>query len=104
MKFVLRLLGLTLLACALTALAYDGTRMLANGALAASSLRQLGVTFAPSDLDVLDAWGMETIPYLWTALANPLLLLPAWMTLSGLGSLLYLAGHRPKPPEIVADF
>ncbi len=104
MKFMLRFFGLAFLACALAALAYDGTRMLANGELVASSLRQLGVTFAPDQLVALEAWGQEAIPYLWTAAVTPLLLLPSWMTLAALGSLLYLAGHRPKPPEIIADF
>ncbi|MDZ4790953.1 MAG: hypothetical protein SGJ17_07055 [Hyphomicrobiales bacterium] len=104
MSFILRLLGLTLLACALAALAYDGTRTLANGDLATSSLRQLGSALAASALENLDALGNKTVPYAWTAFVNPLLLMPAWLTMGFLGSLLYLAGHRSKPREIVADF
>ncbi|MDX2266455.1 MAG: hypothetical protein NW215_15965 [Hyphomicrobiales bacterium] len=103
MRLIVKSVGVVLLGAALAALAYDATRMLANGGLAVSSLRQVWATFAPETLTSAEAWVTGAAPYVWTAIVGPVILFPAWMVLGGLGSLLFLAGYKPTPPEIVAD-
>jgi hypothetical protein len=99
-----RLLGLTLITLSFAALAYDGVRMLANGEITATPARRLWLTLSAgtfeSTRDTLDA----SVPYLWNTIVTPLLLLPAWALLGAFGSLIFLAGYRRQPPEIVSDF
>jgi hypothetical protein len=103
-NFSFRLLGLSLVSLSFAALAYDCVRVLANGEITATPARQLWMTLSArsfeSARDMLDA----SVPYLWNAIVTPLLLLPAWALLGAFGSLIFLAGYRRQPPEIISDF
>lgn len=104
MKLICRILGMALLCMGAATLAFDGIRMLANNAVSVSSLRSIMLL---ADAAAFEAWQSamrESIPYLWTTVLLPLMVFPAWMVLGGLGSVLFLAGYRPKPPEIIADW
>jgi hypothetical protein len=103
LRFFLRSVGALLLCCAVAALSYDGARMLANGGLALSSLKQLWLALAPEHFTAAEANWPAQYPYLWTAVITPLLLFPAWISFGALGAFIFLLGYRPKPPEIVAD-
>ena len=95
---ILRLLGYVFLSVAIAALAYDGTRMIAdNGRLAFTSLEQHWLNISPSSMEGARAAVDGVSGLLWPLLMT-VLLLPAWMVAAGLGTLLYLAGYRrPKP-------
>jgi hypothetical protein len=94
---------MALLCLAFATLALDGTRMLANGVPSASSLRTIMQLIDSTTYDAFQSAMRDSIPYLWTTVLLPLIVLPAWMVLGGLGALLFLTGYKPPPPEIIAD-
>jgi hypothetical protein len=102
----LRVLGKTLLIVAFAALAYDGARILATpgeGVLLTSLAAHLK-THMPGALDGLEHFFLILgTPYLWAGIARPLLALPASLLFGALGALLFLAGYRRPPPEIVSS-
>jgi hypothetical protein len=101
----LRVLGKTFLIVAFLALAYDGARILATpgeGVLLASLSTHLK-SYRPGALEVLEHLFLTLgAPYLWAVIAKPLLGLPAFLFFGVLGALLFLAGYRKPPPEIVS--
>jgi hypothetical protein len=101
----LRVLGKTLLILAFIALAYDGARILATpgqGVLVTPLATHLKA-HAPGTLDSLEHLFLNSAaPYLWAGFAKPLLGLPASLLFGALGALLFLAGYRRPPPEIVS--
>jgi hypothetical protein len=101
----LRVLGKTLLIVAFIALAYDGARILATpgeGMLLIPLSTHLK-THMPGALDGLEyLFLILGAPYLWTGIVKPLLGLPASVLFGALGALLFLAGYRRPPPEIVS--
>jgi hypothetical protein len=103
-NFIFRLLGLSLLVLAFTVLAYDCMRMLANGEIMISTSKQLWLSLSERTFEPARSRLDTAVPYLWTAVILPLLALPAPVLLGAAGSLLFLAGYRRKPPEIVSDF
>jgi hypothetical protein len=98
---LLRFMGYSLLCVALAALAYDGTRMIAdNGRIAVTSLEQYWLMLGPKSLAAaLDAVE-EASPYFGAPLFEAIAALPGWAVMGGLGALIYLAGYRPPRPSI----
>lgn len=102
----LRILGKTLLFAAFIALAYDGTRILAtpNSGLLLTSLSTYLKTYVPGAWENLEQFFIAHSPeYVWTGFAEPLLRLPVSILSAVVGALLFLAGYRKPPPEIVRD-
>ncbi len=98
---ILRLIGYFFLCLAIAALAYDGTRMIAdNGHLAFTSVEQHWQMLAPDRMEATRLFISGANPYLWSPLLMTVLVMPAWMVAGGLGTLLYLAGYRPPRPSI----
>jgi hypothetical protein len=101
-----RVIGKTLLLVAFIALAYDGTRILAtpSAGLLLTSLPGYLKTYLPGAWETMEqffaAHGME---YIWILFVGPLLRLPVCILAGALGALLFLAGYRKPPPEIVRD-
>jgi hypothetical protein len=95
---MLRFLGYVFLSLAIAALAYDGTRMIAdNGRLVFTSLEQHWLNINPASMEAAKTAVDGVSGVLWP-LITTVLLLPAWMVSAGLGTMLYLAGYRrPKP-------
>ena len=101
----LRVLGKILLTGAFIALAYDGVRILATpgeGVLLTPLATHLK-TYLPGALASVErlflAFGIVNF---WTGIAQPMLSLPASLLLGVPGALLFLAGYRRPPPEIVS--
>jgi hypothetical protein len=101
----LRVLGKTLLFVAFVALAYDGARIIATpgeGVLLTPLFMHLKVHM-PGALESLERlFLIFGASYLWAGIARPLLGLPASLLFGALGALLFLAGYRRPPPEIVS--
>ena len=101
----LRLLGKTLLLAAFAALAYDGARILASpgeGLLFTSlstHLKQI-----PQGREMLEGFFLNHAPlYLWNGIIEPMLVLPVSILFGAAGALIFLAGYRRPPPEIVGE-
>jgi hypothetical protein len=102
----LRLLGKTLLFVAFAALVYDGARNLAtpNHGLLFTSLSGYLTAYGPGIRESLERFFLDNGPsYLWTGILEPMLVLPVSIVFSIFGTLMFLAGYRKPPPEIVGD-
>lgn len=101
----LRVSGLTLLFGAFAALVYDGIRLVGSpgrGLPLTSLSAQLDR--APDAHDALQRFFLDNAPsYLWNGIVEPLLVLPIFLLFGVAGTLLFLAGYRSPPPEIVGD-
>jgi hypothetical protein len=101
----LRVSGLTLLIGAFAALVYDGIRLVGSPgrALPLTSL-SAQLDRAPDTHEAVQRFFLDNAPsYLWNGVVEPLLVLPIFLLFGVFGALLYLAGHREPPPEIVSD-
>jgi hypothetical protein len=100
---ILRFLGYVFLCLAIGALAYDGTRMIAdNGRFAFTSLQQQWTNISPGSMEAAHGLADQVSAYLWSPVLMTVLVLPAWMVACGLGTLSYLAGYlgpRPVLPD-----
>ena len=98
---ILRFLGYLFLGVGMAALAFDGTRMLAdNGRLVFTSLLQHWQVLSPATLARAQTSVEQVNSYLWSPAAMSILLLPAWFVVAGIGVLLYVAGYRPPRPNL----
>jgi len=101
----LRITGLTLLFGGFAALVYDGVRLLASpgrGFPLTSLSRQLDRV--PDAQESLQRFFLDNAPsYLWNGIVEPLLVLPIFLLFGFAGILLFMAGYRKPPPEIVGD-
>ncbi|WP_088348787.1 MULTISPECIES: hypothetical protein [Rhodomicrobium] len=98
---ILRLAGYLFLCIAVAALAFDGTRMIADqGHFAFTSLERHWLTLSPGSFAAAKAAVEQVNSYLWSPLIMAVLVLPAWMVAGGIGTLLYLAGYRPPRPDL----
>lgn len=95
MKFLLRVLGTWLLALALILLVVDGTKVLASGAWAATSISALMATLLPavwaSTATQIGQW-----PEPLSQLALFLVGWPAWAVVGGLALALLILGRKKK--------
>ena len=99
LRFLLRLVGLLLLAGAFAAVIVDGTRSVAAGRIALMPLGRTIGAVSPEAFLKLHATIETHAPTLWDPVMVTLLLLPTWCVLGVLG-LVFLALARPPQPKI----
>ncbi len=101
----LRLSGKTLLLAAFAALAYDGVRILASpgeGLLFTSLSTHLN--HIPHGREMMEGFFLNHAPpYLWNNIVEPMLVLPVSILFAAAGALIFLAGYRRPPPDIVEE-
>ncbi|WP_349359301.1 hypothetical protein [Stappia sp.] len=96
-RFVVRLLGLWLLAVALVMLVVDGTKTIAAAQWMATPLGQLWFDFAPESLNTAQAAIQRHVaPVLWDPVIQTVLTWPAWAVAGPLGFLLMWLGERRR--------
>ena len=96
-RFIFRIIGFFLLAGAFAALVIDGTRSIAGGML---SLTPLGTTLAwlaPAKVAALKPVIDHLNPFLWDPVMVHLLLLPTWLVIGGLGTLIMALTQKRHP-------
>jgi hypothetical protein len=98
-RFIVRTIGLWLLAGAFVIVVYDGTRSIAGSALTLTPLDAIWNTFATRSLDeVLKPLTDRYIgAWIWDAALLPVLHSPAFLTFAVLGAILMLLGRKKKP-------
>ncbi len=95
-KFVVRVLGVWLLAAAFVAFVIDGTRSIANGALTTTPLGATMFAIDPSMLNTAQAAVQRYIaPWVWDPVIVWLLEAPTFLTMGLIGAALVLAGRKP---------
>ena len=99
-RFLLRTLGLVLLATAFVFLIVDGTKSIGNQRLFPPILTSLNETWT-----VVDASSLQRLelairglsPWLWDPVALAILNAPTFVVLGAVGAVLVLLGRRRKP-------
>ena len=97
-RFLLRFVGLILLAAAFILVVYDGTKSIAGNSLSLTTVQALWELVNPGSLA-----GLKPMvePYarglLWDPLTVSFLAAPAWSVLGGIGVLLLFLGRKRKP-------
>ena len=100
MRFILRFVGLLLLAGAFVALIVDGAYSIAGGALHITTLGETWFSIHQNSLLLLQpAVERHLAVWLWDPVIQTVLERPTWLVLGILGAFLVLLG-RKKPPLI----
>lgn len=100
--FILRILGLWILILGFMAFVYDATKTMANnGTLSITSLGGHWVNLhEQSYMFVENLISSALHPMVWDPFFSSALLLPAWLTLTLIGSWIYWIGRKRKRIEI----
>jgi hypothetical protein len=97
-RFLLRTLGLLLLAAAFIFLVYDGTRSIAANLLVYSKVDEVWSLVHASSLQQLQPWIEQHAPrWLWDPVVATFLDAPAVVILGLAGAILIVLGRRKKP-------
>lgn len=97
-RFVLRTIGLFVLAAAFVALLYDGTKSIAANQLYITPLEQVWTQIHGTSLQWLQMTVERTGPqWLWNPVAKAVLSTPACAVLAIIGAILMLLGRKKKP-------
>jgi hypothetical protein len=98
-RFLLRFLGLWILAAGFVAFVRDGTRIIAAGnTILFTTLGKDWYDIGPNSLQLFQA-GVERhmAEWLWNPVIQPVLQQPTWLVLGVTGSVLILLGRKKKP-------
>jgi len=99
LKFLVRSVGLLLVAAGFVGLVIDGTRSIVNNVISFMPLQGVIGTFFPGGLTALESrLANRSYPWLWDPLMVHLLQLPASLTGFLLGALLLWLGQRTMEP------
>jgi hypothetical protein len=97
-RFILRFIGLVLLAGAFAALIVDGTRSIAGGALALTPLAQTLAWLSPQKYAALKPELQHHVPhFVWDPMIVHLLTAPTWIVAGVLGALVLLLTQKRRP-------
>ena len=97
-RFLLRFVGLWILAAAFIFLVYDGAGWVANGALNSMQVGQLWSNIHQSSLLLLQpAVERHVAVWLWDPVMITVLEQPVWLVFGIIGAILILLGRKKKP-------
>jgi hypothetical protein len=97
-RFLLRTLGLLLLAAAFIFLVYDGTRSIAANLLVYSRADEVWSLLHTASLQQLQPWIEQHAPrWVWDPVVARILDAPAVVVLGIVGTILLVLGRRRKP-------
>jgi hypothetical protein len=95
-RFLLRSLGLCLLAAAFVFLVYDGTKSIANHQFVYMRLGELWADIDQRSLNAVQDWLRQRALWAWNPYLRTLFDLPSWAVLAVLSSVLVLLGRKKK--------
>ncbi len=96
-RFVLRFVGLLLLALAFIFVIYDGMRSIADRTFNATALSQFWTEVHASSLQAAQAWVEQMSGTIWSLGIGPLIEQPAAAIFAVLGAILIVLGRKKKP-------
>jgi hypothetical protein len=97
-RFLLRVLGLLLLAAGFVGLVIDATRSVANSQVVFTPFGELAFSLFPRSFPLLEPAVTRIHPVLWDPIVRNLLLMPASVFGFALGAALLRLGRRPPEP------
>jgi hypothetical protein len=96
-RFVLRSLGLWILAFGFILLVYDGTKSIAGNQIVFTKLGYLWNAINSTSLLLLQPAIERHVEWLWNPVIVTVLTTPAWLVFAIIGAILMLLGRKKKP-------
>jgi hypothetical protein len=96
-RFVLRFLGLCLLATAFVFFVYDGTKSIANHDFIYTNVGYVWAMIDQNSLNLLQGWLKQKVAWAWDPYMQKIFDLPAWVVVGIAATILILLGRKKKP-------
>jgi hypothetical protein len=96
-RFLLRFLGLCLLATAFVFFVYDGTKSIANQHLVYARVGDVWAIVDQSSLNLAQNWLKQKALWAWDPYMLTAFDLPSWIVLAIVAMILILLGRKKKP-------
>lgn len=96
-RFLLRFLGLCLLATAFFFLVYDGTKSIANQHLVYIKVGDVWAIVDQDSLNLAQAWLNRNAMWAWDPFRQTIFDLPTWIVLAVASLFLILLGRKKRP-------
>ena len=96
-RFLLRFVGLCLLATAFVFFVYDGTKSIANQHLVYMKLGEAWAIVDQNSLNLAQKWLKQRALWAWDPFMQRVFDLPTWVALGILAMILILLGRKKKP-------
>jgi hypothetical protein len=96
-RFVLRFIGLCLLAMAFVFFVYDGTKSIANHQFVYTKVGDVWAIIDQNSLNFVQDWLKQKALWLWDPYIQKIFDLPTWVVLGIVATILILLGRKKKP-------
>jgi hypothetical protein len=96
-RFLLRFIGLLLLATAFVFFVYDGTKTIANQQLIYMKVSEAWAIVDQSSLNLVQNWLKQRVAWAWDPYLQKAFDLPAWLVLAVMAGILIPLGRKKKP-------
>jgi hypothetical protein len=96
-RFLLRSLGLCLLATAFVFFVYDGTKSIANHQVIYTKVGDVWAIIDQNSLNVVQDWLKQKVAWAWDPYLQRGFDLPAWAVVGIVATILILLGRKKKP-------
>lgn len=96
-KFLLRFIGLCLLATAFVFLVYDGTKSIANHDVLYTKVVDVWAIVDQNSLNLVQDWLKQKLAWAWDPYLQRAFHLPAWLVVGIAATVLILLGRKKKP-------
>src|SRR5271156_6080108 len=96
-RFLLRFLGLCLLATAFVFFVYDGTKSIANHDLVYTKVGDVWAIIDQNSLNFVQDWLKQRLAWAWDPYLQKGFDLPAWVVVGIVATILILLGRKKKP-------
>ena len=97
LRFLLRLIGLCLLATAFFFIVYDGTKSIANQHFAYIKVGEVWAIVDQTSLNAVQNWFKQKALWVWDPYMVTILDLPTWSVLLFAGLVVILLGRKKRP-------
>jgi hypothetical protein len=96
-RFVLRFIGLLLLATAFVFFVYDGTKSIANHQFVYTKVGDVWGIVDQNSLNFVEGWLKQKVIWAWDPYLEHGFDLPTWVVLGVVATILILLGRKKKP-------
>ena len=96
-RFLLRFIGLCILAMAFVLFVYDGTKSIANQHVVYAKLVEVWAMVDQTTLNQAQIWLKQKAPWAWDPYMQSVFELPAWGVLAIVAMILIVLGRKKKP-------
>jgi hypothetical protein len=96
-RFLLRFIGLCLLATAFVFFVYDGTKSIANHQLLYTKVSEFWAILDQNSLNFVQDWLKRRLAWAWDPYLQKSFDLPAWVLVGIVAAILILLGRKKKP-------